>query len=159
MSRHDFNNRTEHAAFYIKHTASARLFSPFCSFFQSCLCAVDRLHDLIVNQELVGPPSYLNIQEFVRDFDGRAVSGQFICSAVARDIFVFRNPNDVYIIFLLHPVYVFSSAVDRPGVHHSGAQYPDSRLATGEYGVLWIFAFQIIVTAAGTANTDACKTL
>ena len=77
----------------------------FCSAgIQSCPFPVDEVCDRIVNHQLTDPQGNSNSQEFVREFVGRAVSGQFILSANTRDILVPLNLYEVYIISSLHPV-------------------------------------------------------
>lgn len=65
------------------------------------------------------------LPDFVKEFDGRAMSGELIRSVVTLNIIVSWKPNDGQIISFHHAVKVFSIVVERPVVHHIGAQSLD----------------------------------
>ena len=72
---------------------------------------------------------------------------------------MYRNPHDMYIIILCHLIQVFAIAVDRPGVHHIGAQRHNSLLAIGEYGDVSNGDVRIPNNLNRIANTSAEKSL
>ena len=108
------DNSAEPASLEFKQSRRAPPIQPWSDFLyrsalvRSCPPTIDDVHDCIVNYKPAGTQGYSQCRAFIREFDGRIASGQFIRSAVARNIPMSPYPCDTNVIQVRHLIEISS---------------------------------------------------